>query len=161
MKSTRTFGRRAFSWAASSRPLIPGMITSVNNRSMCRPPSSASTSARAAGPSGASRTVYPFRSRSWRVTARTGASSSTTRIVSLPRSVSGAGELRVLRAVLDHQNAQSLGGGHRLLRRVIQQEPVEPDVGDGTGKGLEVHGFNDIAVGAQGVGALDVRFLAG
>ena len=70
-------------------------------------------------------------------------------------------ELRVLRAVLDHQNAQSLGGGHRLLRRVIQQEPVEPDVGDGTGKGLEVHGFNDIAVGAQGVGALDVRFLAG
>ena len=71
------------------------------------------------------------------------------------------GELRVLRAVLDHQNAQSLGGGHRLLRRVIQQEPVEPDVGDGTGKGLEVHRFDDIAVGAQGVGPLDVRFLAG
>src|SRR6266581_7987210 len=47
-----------------------------------------------------------------------------------------------------------------LLGRVVEQEPVQPDVGDGAGEGLEIHGFHDVAVRAQLVGALDVRLLA-
>src|SRR5256886_14369425 len=37
-------------------------------------------------------------------------------------------------------------GSARLL---VQEQPVEPDFGNGAREGLEVHGLDDVAVGAQ------------
>src|SRR5216683_7514816 len=66
----------------------------------------------------------------------------------------------VLGAVLHHEHAQALRA-HRLLWGLVEQEPVEPDVGDGAGERLEIHRFDDVAVCAQGIGPFDIRLLAG
>src|SRR6267378_658101 len=43
---------------------------------------------------------------------------------------------------------------------VIQQQPVETDVGDGAGECLEIHRLHDVAVRPQAIGARDVGLLA-
>jgi hypothetical protein len=52
---------------------------------------------------------------------------------------------RVLGADLHREHAEELGA-HRLLWGLVEQEPVEPDVGDGAGERLEIHRFDDVAV---------------
>src|SRR5260370_25939085 len=69
MKGTRTSGRRAVRRSASSRPLIPGITTSVSNRWMS--PEWLLASAKAAGPKAVSRTRYPCRVRVCRTALRT------------------------------------------------------------------------------------------
>src|SRR5438034_225605 len=51
------------------------------------------------------------------------------------------------------------GAVMRLLGGVVQQQPVEADVGNGAGERLEVHRLDDVTVGAQAVRPRDVRLL--
>src|SRR5437667_3253545 len=46
-------------------------------------------------------------------------------------------------------------------RLLVQQQPVEPHLGDGAREGLEVHGFDDVAVGAEPVCRRDVGLFFG
>src|SRR6266849_9705 len=43
----------------------------------------------------------------------------------------------------------------------VQEQPVQPDLGDGAREGLEVDGLDDVAVGAQAVRSRDVGLLLG
>src|SRR6266705_54852 len=47
------------------------------------------------------------------------------------------------------------------VRLLVQEQPVEPHLGDGAREGLEVHGFDDVAVGAQPVRRRDVGLFLG
>src|SRR2546425_7133582 len=44
---------------------------------------------------------------------------------------------------------------------LVQEQPVEPELGDGAREGLEVHGLDDVAVGAQPVRRRDVGLFLG
>src|SRR2546425_2291241 len=46
-------------------------------------------------------------------------------------------------------------------RLLVQEQPVQPDVGDGARERLKVHGLDDVAVGAQAVCRRDVGLLLG
>src|SRR2546422_9190160 len=46
-------------------------------------------------------------------------------------------------------------------RRLVQQQPVQPGLGDGAHEALEVHGLDDVAVDAEGVAPLHVGLFAG
>src|SRR5438128_8186515 len=46
-----------------------------------------------------------------------------------------------------------------LVRRLVQQQPVEPDLGDGPCERLEVHRLDDVAVRAEPVRRGDVGLL--
>src|SRR5204862_6281823 len=69
--------------------------------------------------------VMPARRSSRSTSAASSATSSTIRT----RTRSGIGSARLL----------------------VQEQPVEPDFGNGAREGLEVHGLDDVAVGAQPV----------
>src|SRR5882762_1026267 len=44
---------------------------------------------------------------------------------------------------------------------LVQEQPVQPDLGDGAREGLEVHWLDDVAVGTQPVRRRDVGLLLG
>src|SRR3989442_683086 len=46
-------------------------------------------------------------------------------------------------------------------RLLVQEQPVQPDIGDGARERLEVHGLDDVAVGGQAVCRRDVGLLLG
>src|SRR5947208_17051039 len=48
-------------------------------------------------------------------------------------------------------------------RLLVQEQPVEPHLGNGAREGLEVHGFHHVAVGAQPVrwGGFGLLFVRG
>src|SRR6266850_2171760 len=46
-------------------------------------------------------------------------------------------------------------------RLLVQEQPVQPDLGDGAREGLEVHGLDDVAVGTQPVRRRDVGLFLG
>src|SRR6266704_4994664 len=52
------------------------------------------------------------------------------------------------------------GPGIASARRLVEQQPVEPDLGDGAGERLEVDRLDDVAVRAQPVRGGDVGLLA-
>src|SRR6267143_1323174 len=109
MNRTLVFGYVFANTAARSRPPRFGITTSVIRRWMGSPNSAATRIA--ASPSAASSTLYPYRSSIRRVTARTAATSSTTRTVSVPRVVSAA-------ALAVSDTGSSTRGGRLLVRRV-------------------------------------------
>jgi hypothetical protein len=86
MYSTRSPGASVVSHWASSRPPISGMTTSVRRRSAGGPAANRRT---ASAPPSASTTVYPAARNTVAVIARSLPSSSTSRIVSLPRGGAG------------------------------------------------------------------------
>src|SRR5438093_1234230 len=45
--------------------------------------------------------------------------------------------------------------------RLVQEEPVQPDLGHGARERLEVDGLDDVTVGAEPVGGRDVRLFPG
>src|SRR6266566_1731056 len=47
-----------------------------------------------------------------------------------------------------------------LVRRLVQQQPVEPDLRHGSRERLEVHRLDDVAVGAKPIGCRDVGLFA-
>src|SRR6266576_1355338 len=51
--------------------------------------------------------------------------------------------------------------GIRSARLLVQEQPVEPHLGDGAREGLEIHGFDDVAVGAEPVCRRDVGLFFG
>src|SRR2546428_3492960 len=51
--------------------------------------------------------------------------------------------------------------GIRSVRLLVQEQPVEPHLGDGAREGLEVHGLDDVAVGAEPVRRRDVGLFLG
>src|SRR5207244_3666999 len=48
-----------------------------------------------------------------------------------------------------------------LTRLLVQEQPVQPYLGDGSGEGLEIHRFDDVAVGAEAVCRGDVGLFLG
>src|SRR5256714_11985556 len=79
--------------------------------------------------------VMPARRSSRSTSAASSATSSTIRT----RTRSGIGSARLL----------------------VQEQPVEPDLGDGACAGLEVHRLDDVAVGADAVPRRDARLFLG
>src|SRR5256885_17076200 len=51
--------------------------------------------------------------------------------------------------------------GIRSARLLVQEQPVEPHLGAGAGEGLEIHGFDVVAVGAEPVCRRDVGLFFG
>src|SRR5213076_1478125 len=51
--------------------------------------------------------------------------------------------------------------GISSARLLVQEQPVEPDLGDGAREGLEIHRLDDVAVGAEAVRGGDVRLFLG
>src|SRR3989454_608877 len=79
--------------------------------------------------------VIPARRSSRSTSAASSATSSTIRTRTSPDTVSA-----------------------RLL---VQEQPVQPDLGDGARERLEVHGLDDVAVGTQAIRRRDVGLLFG
>src|SRR5207253_2782891 len=79
--------------------------------------------------------VMPARRSSRSISAASSATSSTIRT----RTRSGIGSARLL----------------------VQEQPVEPDLGAGAREGLEVHRLDDVAVGAEAVRGRDVGLFLG
>src|SRR3989440_2218608 len=51
--------------------------------------------------------------------------------------------------------------GISSARLLVQEQPVEPDLGDGAREGLEVHRLDDVAVGAEAVRGRDFGLFPG
>src|SRR5438093_36511 len=51
--------------------------------------------------------------------------------------------------------------GISSARLLVQEQPVEPDLGDGAREGLEIHRLDDVAVGAEAVRGGDVGLFLG
>src|SRR5207249_3427365 len=135
--------RRSMAWLANSR--VPSGATRATASAPCsirarkrsspwrRASSARACSVRARRRSRARTTAGPTRSR-WCLTTSS-ATSSTIRT----RTTSGISSARLL----------------------VQEQPVEPDLGDGAREGLEVHRLDDVAVGTEAVRRGDVGLFLG
>src|SRR5436190_14550136 len=129
------------------------------------------------GVSGASRSAMrsasaaPNVGKEWSVRMMSGAkvwsasryagSESTRRVAPLMPARRSSRSISVASSATSSTIKTRTRSGIVSARLLVQEQPVEPHLGNGAREGLEVHGFDDVAVGAQPVRCGDVGLFLG